>query len=106
MFQYKQKPCTGMIRLEHDTQPKGTCNVISPTSLKENDAQTKFYTGLPKWAIVLQIFCLVSRYLYHSHSKLTLEDELVLVLARLQLSLPFQTSLIDEELVSTLLMDI
>ena len=65
-------------------------NAISATTLKGNDSQTKFYMGLPKWAHVLQIFSLVSPYICHSHTRLTLPDELILVLVKPPLNLPFQ----------------
>ena len=56
-------------------------NGISATSLANDDGKTKFYTGLPKWTLFEQLFSLLSSHVTPSRTKLTLQDELVLVLA-------------------------
>ena len=58
--------------------------------LKENDPMTRFYTGLPKWAPFVQVFSLLSSFITPSRTKITLQDELILVLVKLRLNLPFQ----------------
>lgn len=35
-------------------------NAISATSLASDDGKTKFYTGLPKWTLLEQLFFLLS----------------------------------------------
>ena len=71
-------------------QPITPQTAISAESLHKNDDKTRFYTGLPKWSLVLQIFSLVSPFISLSHTRLTLQDELVLVLVKLRLNSPFQ----------------
>ena len=63
-------------------------NGISATSLANDDGKTKFYTGLPMPKGTL--FELLSSHVSPSRTKLTLRDELVLVLVKLRLNLPFQ----------------
>ena len=65
-------------------------NGISATSLANDDGKTKFYTGVPKWTNFEQLFSLLSSHVTPSRTKLTLQDELVLVLVKLRLNLPFQ----------------
>ena len=38
---------------------------------------TRFYTGLPKWALFVQVFSLLSSYITPSCTKITLQDELI-----------------------------
>lgn len=72
------------------TEVKAVSSGVSAVSLKENDSKVKFYTGLPAWAIFVQVFSLLSPFITPSRTQLTLEDELVLVLMKLRLDLPFQ----------------
>ena len=65
-------------------------NALSAVHLKENDPMTRFYTGLPKWALFVQVFSLLSSFITPSRTKITLQDELILVLVKLRLNLPFQ----------------
>ena len=65
-------------------------NAISAEFLKENDDITRFYTGLPKWSLIVQIFLLLSPFITPSRIRLTLQDELILVLVKLRLNPPFQ----------------
>ena len=44
-------------------------NAISEASLKDSDAQTRFYTGLPKWAFVVQVLSLLSPFITPSRIK-------------------------------------
>ena len=41
-----------------DLEPAGVqmSNAISAESMKENDDMTRFYTGLPQWSLIVQIF--------------------------------------------------
>ena len=58
--------------------------------IKDNDTATKFYTGLPSWDMYMLIFNFVAPYIPRitkSRSKLTLQDELLMVLMRLRLNL-------------------
>ena len=84
-----------------ETQTLGTCysmsvtsapisNAISAASIENDDAKTRFYTGLPRWALFMQVFTLLSSYITPSRTNLTLQDELFLVLIKLRLNLPFQ----------------
>ena len=60
--------------------------------IEGNDAATKFYTGLPTWNLFMLIFDFVAPFIPRirkSKSKLTLQDELLIVLTRLRLILPF-----------------
>ena len=59
------------------------------TQIQGNDQKTKFYTGLPTWAIFLHLFCFFSPCVSPS-SKLCLEDEMLLVLIRFRLGLFMQ----------------
>ena len=81
-----QTEATGNIKVV----PCQRANAISAASLKENDAMTRFYTGLPKWALFGQIFSLISPFITPSRTRLTLQDELILVLVKLRLNPPFQ----------------
>lgn len=65
-------------------------NGISATSLANDDGKTKFYTGLPMWTLFEQLFSLLSSHVTPSRTKLTLRDELVIVLVKLRLNLHFQ----------------
>ena len=56
------------------------------TVIQGNDTMTKFFTGLPTWAVFLHLFCFLSPHLTSS-TGLYLEDELLLVLVRLRLGL-------------------
>ena len=58
--------------------------------IEGNDTATKFYTGLPSWDAYMLIFNFTAPYIPRfrkSKSKLTLQDELLMVLMRLRLSL-------------------
>lgn len=58
--------------------------------IEGNDTATKFYTGLPSWDVYMLIFNFTAPYVPRfrkSKSKLTLQDELLMVLMRLRLSL-------------------
>ena len=58
--------------------------------IKDNDTATKFYTGLPSWDMYMLIFNFTASYIPRirkSRSKLTLLDELLMVLMRLRLNL-------------------
>ena len=58
--------------------------------IKDNDTATKFYTGLPSWDMYMLIFNFVAPYIPRirkSRSKLTLQDEFLMVLMRLRLNL-------------------
>ena len=65
-------------------------SAISVASLKDNDSKTKFYTGLPTWTLFVRVFNLVSPFIIPSRTRLDLQDELILVLVKLRLNLPFQ----------------
>ena len=45
------------------TEVKAVSSGVSAVSLKENDSKVKFYTGLPAWAIFVQVFSLLSRFI-------------------------------------------
>ena len=49
-----------------------------------------FYTGLPQWSLIVQIFLLLSPFITPSRTRLTLQDELILVLVKLRFNPPFQ----------------
>ena len=65
-------------------------NAISAESLKENDDMTRFYTGLPNRSLIVQIYLLLSPFITPSRIRLTLQNELILVLVKLRLNPPFQ----------------
>ena len=58
------------------------CDVI-----EDNDIATKFYTGLPSWDIFMLIFNFTAPYVPRTKSKLTLQDEWLMVPMRLRLNL-------------------
>ena len=70
--------------------PDPTFNAISAAILEGDDTKTKFYTGLPRWALFMQVFLLLSSHMTPLHTSLTLRDELVVLLVKLRLNLPFQ----------------
>ena len=78
--------------LEHEVSLTmvSASHAISAASLKENDVKTKFYTGLLTWALFVQVFHLLSLFVVPSRTRLDLQDELILVLVKLRLNLPFQ----------------
>ena len=65
-------------------------STISASFLMDNDKKTKFYTGLPKWSLFVQVFSLLSSHIVPSRTKLTLQDELIVVFMKLCLNCPFQ----------------
>ena len=62
---------------------------VGVATIQGNGELTKFYTGLPTWAVFLHVFCFLSPYVTSSTS-MCLEDELLLVLVRLWLGLFIQ----------------
>jgi len=64
--------------------------VFSISSIEANDKATRFYTGLPTWAVFLYLYMYLSPFLYNSRQTRVfhrLEDELLLVLMKLRLNL-------------------
>ena len=59
---------------------------FSVKRLEGNDANTKFFTGLPSWAVFGHLFCFLSPHLGTCKS-LCPEDQLLIVLMRLRLAL-------------------
>ena len=57
--------------------------------IQHSDQMTRFYTGLPTWAVFLHIFHFLAAYVTAS-SSLCLEDELFMTLVRLRLGLFLQ----------------
>ena len=72
--------------------PDPTFNVISAVILEGDDTKTKFYTGLPRWALFtcMNVFHLLSSHMTPSCNSLTLRDEFVVVLIKLRFRSPFQ----------------
>ena len=55
-------------------------------TIEGNDDRTKFYTGLPSWAVFLHLFLFLAAPA-SSSCKLSLEDEIYIALLRLRLGL-------------------
>ena len=76
------------VKIQTDELPR-TCK-YGCDLIEDNDAATKFYTGLPSWDMYMLVFNFVASYIPRvrkSRSKLTLQDELLMVLMRLRLNL-------------------
>jgi len=74
-----------------DFEKKALDPILSEKSFKNNDAKTKFYTGLPNFAIMLAVFNLVApSVISTSRNSLPKFSEYILTLMRLRLNLPLQ----------------
>ena len=64
---------------------------LTEDSFSGNDAKTKFYTGMPNFLMLKQVFNLIAPYVKNtSQNALQQFQELVLVLIRLKLNVPLQ----------------
>lgn len=64
---------------------------LTEASFQMNDEKTKVYTGIPKFLILQHIMTICSDFIYSgSVNSLTKFQELILVLMRLRLNVPFQ----------------
>ena len=81
---------TMLTQTETTGQKRGVLPAISTEFIQRSDDMTRFYTGLSKWELVIQWFSLLSPYITPSRTRLTLQDELILVLVKLRLNIPFQ----------------
>ena len=69
------------------TSPQAGCSV---REIEGNDDKTKFYTGLPSWAVFMHVYLLLEAHISRKkvyQRGLTLKDEFLLVLMRLRLNL-------------------
>ncbi|XP_055004626.1 uncharacterized protein LOC129407470 isoform X2 [Boleophthalmus pectinirostris] len=74
-----------------DLRSKAVDTQFSQESFKENEDKTKFYTGLPNFLVLMQIFQLCEPYITCSSvSVLSKFEQLILVLMRLRLNLPLK----------------
>ena len=89
---YEMEQCISNMTCELSQLKKDVIEAnLSEESFKENEEKIKFYTGIPNFIILQQILTLCSPYIYSGASNvLTKFQELILVLMRLKLNMPFQ----------------
>ena len=83
-----------MMRLNcelHELKSKALETELFKNSFQESDEKSKFYTGLPNFLVLMQVFNLCETYIKHTNrSALEKFEQMILVLVRLRLNLPLQ----------------
>ena len=74
-----------------ELQAKVSLTGLSKDEFAKNEAKTKFYTGLPNFLVLLQVFNLCEPWISQTNrSALTKFEQLILALMRLKLNLSLQ----------------
>lgn len=74
-----------------DLRKKALDTEFSPETFENNEEKAKFYTGLPNFLVLMQVFRLCEPYITStSLSALSKFEQFILVLIRLRLNLPLQ----------------
>lgn len=74
-----------------DLRNKALDTQLSQESFQKNEDKTKFYTGLPNFLVLMQVFQLCEPNITRGHlSVLSKFDQVILVLLRLRLNLPLK----------------
>jgi len=74
-----------------DLRHKALDTQLSQESFQKNEDKTKFYTGLPNFLVLMQVFQLCEPYITCGHSSvLSKFEQVILVLLRLRLNLPLK----------------